>query len=109
MAEHDHMCAWACGNVADNVLINLNTSEADILCTPCFLRLANDISQQFLENLKAQEEVEGTSSEDETTALVAGTAEALAFTKADNAPRDDVIQLDTTPPPSDPNLPAAFR
>lgn len=48
MADHDHQCAWACGNIADNVLINLNTSEADILCTPCFLRLANDIAQAFL-------------------------------------------------------------
>lgn len=52
MAEHDHMCAWNCGNVADNVLVNLNTSEADILCTPCFLRLANDISQAWLKELE---------------------------------------------------------
>lgn len=54
MPEHNHMCAWACGNVADNVIINLNTSEADILCTPCFLRLANDISEAWLAQIAQQ-------------------------------------------------------
>lgn len=52
MAEKNHECAWGCGNIADVVLTNLNDSDVSILCTPCFLRLANDISEAWLKSVQ---------------------------------------------------------
>lgn len=109
MAEHDHMCSWGCGNVADNVLINLNTSEADILCTPCFLRLANDISEQFLKALDA--DAEGSALHDPADEpnhnFLADQAEKPKAQDAE--PEGQAVELDASVPPPGADLPAAFR
>lgn len=109
MPEKNHDCQNGCGNVADVVVVNLDDSNADIVCMPCFLRLANDISQQFMENinsgkeaLEIQEEVERIDREERLKDWEPGPQPV--------ATQDGTaLDLDTTPVPANPNLPEAFR
>lgn len=117
MPEHNHMCAWACGNVADNVIINLNTSEADILCTPCFLRLANDISEAWLAQIAQQAATEGGADNGASTSEQHDDAAGRASDAGDHAAgsdsgsgvgaADDPEEVGNEPPELDATIPDA--
>lgn len=109
MTDHNHSCQNGCGNIADVVVVNLDDNQADIVCMPCFLRLANDISRQFMENMTEQRAV-AVITEDLMFAIQEDVNEYTETRHAVESVQDGTaMDLDTTPVPVNPDLPEAFR
>lgn len=47
--ERSYGCTFGCGNPYDYVFVSVRDGTTELLCTPCFVRLAGDIIQAITE------------------------------------------------------------
>lgn len=48
--EYDHACQNQCGRVADTIVVNLTTSDCDILCRTCAMLMFVAVFRQLIES-----------------------------------------------------------